>query len=636
MLKACGSEEKLYSDSVFASYTYTGNGSTQTITNGIDLAGKGGLVWTKRRDNAGNNRLYDTERGATSNLISDSTNANSVIADSLTAFTSSGFSLGASSASNFSAGTYVSWTFRRAPKFFDVVTYTGNGVDNREIPHSLGGTCGMAIVKKTSASGTSWKVGTRTGAWLRLNETTADDASAWAGGNVSVNASSFILSAYSGDISHVNANGATYVAYLFAHDTSTDGIIQCGSFTTDGSYTATVSLGWEPQYVMVKQVNATSNWRSVDIMRGMPVDVSTPGNSPGRQCLSPNLANAEYENIGAQPTSTGFIARENTGTYIYLAIRRSNKPPTTGTQVYNAIARTGTGAAATVTGVGFDPDLLIAANRLGIKYALDRLRGRSQSIVTSSTAAEVTSVNATNDLVSFDMNGVTYGANWNISINSSGASYIDWNFKRAVGVFDVVCYTGTGSNRTESHNLGAVPELWLVKSRSGTTGWVFGSSLLANTEYIACPSPNGRVTDATMWNSTYPTSTTLSLGTSSTTNASAATFVAYLWSSLAGISKVFTYTGNGSSQNVDCGFTTGARFVMVIRCTASTAQDVFIWDSTRGIVSGNDPHLSLNTTAAEVTTDDSIDPLNAGFTINQVAATNVNVSGAVYIYLAFA
>jgi hypothetical protein len=51
-------------------------------------------------------------------------------------------------------------------------------------------------------------------------------------------------------------------------------------------------------------------------------------------------------------------------------------------------------------------------------------------------------------------------------------------------------------------------------------------------------------------------------------------------------------------------------------------------------VAGNDSHLSLNSTAAEVATDDSVDPDASGFTVNQVAATNINVTGGTYIYLA--
>jgi hypothetical protein len=69
---------------------------------------------------------------------------------------------------------------------------------------------------------------------------------------------------------------------------------------------------------------------------------------------------------------------------------------------------------------------------------------------------------------------------------------------------------------------------------------------------------------------------------------------------------------------------------------ASDRKKKTLPDSARGIVAGNDPHLSLNTTAAEVTSDDSIDPDNSGFIVNQVAATNINVTSATYIFLAIA
>ena len=102
----------------------------------------------------------------------------------------------------------------------------------------------------------------------------------------------------------------------------------------------------------------------------------------------------------------------------------------------------------------------------------------------------------------------------------------------------------------------------------------------------------------------------------------------------AGISKVGSYTGNGSNQTINCGFTTGARFILIKR--TDFTGNWFVWDSVRGIVAGNDPHLSLNTTAAEVTTDDSIDPDTSGFIVNQDAATNINVNAATYIYLSLA
>ena len=98
--------------------------------------------------------------------------------------------------------------------------------------------------------------------------------------------------------------------------------------------------------------------------------------------------------------------------------------------------------------------------------------------------------------------------------------------------------------------------------------------------------------------------------------------------------STYLYTGNGSTQTINCGFATGARFILIKRTDDN--GDWYVWDSARGIVSANDPHLSLNTTAAEVTTDDSVDPDNSGFIVNQVAATNINVSAASYIYLAIA
>ena len=112
------------------------------------------------------------------------------------------------------------------------------------------------------------------------------------------------------------------------------------------------------------------------------------------------------------------------------------------------------------------------------------------------------------------------------------------------------------------------------------------------------------------------------------------TTVNYLFATVAGVSKVGSYTGNGSSQTIACGFTAGSRFILIKRTDSTGGW--YVWDSARGIVAGNDPHLSLNTTAAEVTTDDSVDTDNSGFIVNQLAATNINVTSATYIFLAIA
>ena len=117
-------------------------------------------------------------------------------------------------------------------------------------------------------------------------------------------------------------------------------------------------------------------------------------------------------------------------------------------------------------------------------------------------------------------------------------------------------------------------------------------------------------------------------------------YVAHLWATLAGISKVGSYTGNGTNQTISCGFSAGARYILIKKHQAAgesyTNGDVYIWDTTRGIIAGNDPHLSLNTGTAQITNDDSVDPANDGFIVNQVSATNINVFGKTYIFYAIA
>lgn len=61
-----------------------------------------------------------------------------------------------------------------------------------------------------------------------------------------------------------------------------------------------------------------------------------------------------------------------------------------------------------------------------------------------------------------------------------------------------------------------------------------------------------------------------------------------------------------------------------------------MYDSTRGIVSGNDPALALNSTAAEVTSADAVDPDASGIIVNEEATCSINANGISYIFLALA
>jgi hypothetical protein len=206
-------------------------------------------------------------------------------------------------------------------------------------------------------------------------------------------------------------------------------------------------------------------------------------------------------------------------------------------------------------------------------------------------------------------------------------------FKRAPGFMDVVAYTGDGVQGTDiPHNLAVTPEMMIVKRRNSTSDWGVYHSASGATKFFRLQSNIAELDSEYWWADTAPTASVFTVGLSA--NNGSGTYIAYLFATLAGVSKVGSYTGNGTSQTIDCGFSGGARFILIKR-TDSTG-DWYVWDSTRGIVTGNDPHLSLNTTAAEITTDDSIDPDSSGFIVNQDSATNINVSSASYIYLSIA
>jgi hypothetical protein len=263
------------------------------------------------------------------------------------------------------------------------------------------------------------------------------------------------------------------------------------------------------------------------------------------------------------------------------------------------------------------------------------LRGITNPLLTTATtAAEYTG--SANSITAGTQTGLTVGADSDSTINDSAASYIDWFFRRYPSVFDIVCYTGNGSagGQTISHNLTVAPELMIVKERSAVANWRIYAASQGVSAYAAINSTAAFATDANNpWKT--PTSTTFGVGDGTywtSLNQSGETFVAYLFATLAGVSKVGSYSGTGATQTINCGFAGGARWVMVKR-TDSTG-DWYVWDTTRGMVSGTDPSYKLNTTDAEVNAN-SVYTATTGFQIVSTAA-GINASGGTYIFLAIA
>ena len=218
------SGSKTYIEDVFSTYLYDGQSNTATpIQNGLDLAGEGGMVWIKCRSNQVNHNLYDTERGVNRPIETNSVNAAQTSGPNIGSFDSDGFTHASSDGLdvNETGRTFSSWSFRKAPGFFDVVTWTGDG-NNRTISHSLGSVPGMIVIKCTSTT-KAWQIGHRgmkdTDPWnwsIPMSTSgPAEEAGAW--NNTAPTSSVFSIST-----NHTcNLTGETYVAYVFAGGEST-------------------------------------------------------------------------------------------------------------------------------------------------------------------------------------------------------------------------------------------------------------------------------------------------------------------------------------------------------------------------------------------------------------------------------
>ena len=642
---------------MFSTFLYDGTGSAQSINNGIDLSGEGGLAWIKSRGpNTNDHFLADTERGATKYLSSNGASAEVTNSATLTSFNSNGFTLGDNSLVNGSSKEIVSWTFRKQPGFFDVVTWTGNGVAGRSISHSLGSVPGMMWVKRTSGTA-NWEVfHTSLGntKYLSLNNTWAESGSApWN----STSPTSTTLTV-SGD-SDVNADGETYVAYLFAHNDASFGtdsdeaIIKCGSYTGDGTSGSAEgnlqNLGFEPQFLIIKNASRNNDpytsWHVFDNMRGTTYGKGTGVPYGKDNYILANKNNTEAEDgivnftpVGFSVTNSGYNVNTSGDTYVYMAIRRPHKPPTAGTDVFAVDTKTVASANTPSYTSNFPVDFAIRRNNITSSDSPEFVTRVTNALqYTNATTAE-----SDGGTTFFDYFASNKG--WG---NGSGADSNDylWMFKRAPGFLDIVPFYGTGSALTLTHNLGAVPEFVIVKGReSSSYGWSVYVSHLSSprTKALYLNGTDGASTNSegTFWGSSDFTATQIYLGNYGNTNHSGKAMIAYMFATLDGISKVGSYSGTGSNINVDCGFSSGARFVMIKRTdtevAGATGTNWYIWDSTRGIVSGNDPYFAINNNNAQVTNTDYIDPLSSGFTVTSSAIASINTDGGSYVFLAIA
>ena len=273
----------------FKAVLYEGTGSTQYISN---VGFQPDLVWIKNRDQATNHMLYDIVRGATKTINTNNAGAEATHTDALTSFESNGFIVGAKNHVNQNGSGIIAWNWKASG---DAVAGTGTGVSNVSV--SANTDAGFSIVKYTggnSASDTvghgltdaemiilkdltdgtnnwrAWHKDLTSGYWLYLNLTNAQASAATDGGirNVDANTFGFINGTTAG-VEGVNSNASDYIAYVWKSVTGHSKISTYeGNGTNDYSKEIT-GLGFNPSFVMVKNVDSSgSNWEIIDSRRG--------------------------------------------------------------------------------------------------------------------------------------------------------------------------------------------------------------------------------------------------------------------------------------------------------------------------------------------------------------------------------
>ena len=368
-----------------------------------------------------------------------------------------------------------------------------------------------------------------------------------------------------------------------------------------------------------------------------------------------NTAGIVYWNFGQDSTnvSTGNADDNGYGDFEYdvptgfLALCSANiadpswmTSPTVNTpeDAFDVVLRTGDAGTPSISSLNFSPDLLWIKNRDQTDSHHLHSSGLTDSDYYIVTDTEADDVQNANSVTSFDANGYTLGTGAN-GWNDTGEDFVDfaWLESATYGI-DILTFEGTGSAHTESHSLGVVPEVMILKNIDGGGNDHF--AIYHQNLHVSAPEDNylifvsnNVVDDNTIWNDTAPTSSVFTVGTHDAVNASGQTIHAILFASIEGFSKFGSYTGNGDADGpfVYCGFEPQ---MILVKGLTGAAYDWYFRDSLRSPYNPAKAQTRPSLNAAEVNSYD-FDLLSNGFKVRH-SSNEVNNSGTVYIYLAFA
>ena len=418
---------------------------------------------------------------------------------------------------------------------------------------------------------------------------------------------------------------------------SDQNIVKCGKYQGTGSAnTVSVYCGWEPQWLLIKKASSNENWLMLDDMRG----ISNRGGNIGDKYLTANQYNAEADYDFVSLTPTGFkltVVEGHTNSsgadYVYMAIRRPDpyvsKPVETGTDVFNINYGTSSSNPTFVSGFPVDFAIQRKPGQTQDWYTGSRLT-YNRNLRTNTNAAEDVGASSSTWRWDFD-NG------WH-NYSSDQTQNLSWMWKRHAG-FDVVTYESGSPNITQFyHNLGRVPEMMWVKVMDQSGSWqVYHKAYNGGTNpenYFLELNQNYAQDNGDRWNYTAPTSTHFSLGAVDTVNGAASNnyeYIALLFASVDGISKVGSYDGTGSNLTITTGFS--PRF-LILKNITTTGNNWYTLDTTRGWASGNDNANYINANSA-FDVHNFGNPTSTGFLLT-APYQSYNQTGQKYIYYAHA
>ena len=649
----------------FEVVTYKGTGASKSISS---LSFSPSFVWIKRYDASADHFLTFEKIETGKQWSTNSCSGRTFNTDMITSFDSNGFTLGSNQNVNLLDGFFVAYCFNinegvgvantdgsqnsnvevNDKTKISFITYSGTGFTTT-VGHGLGVVPEFLFTRDTNNPSCWWiwhKDFPFASNYLQFSSSSLNsDTSIW--NNTVPDSSVFNL----GNDANVNGSGRAFMAFAMA---SVDGFSKVSSYTGNGSTNGpVVNTGFQPAFIMVKGSTVASQWNIIDNKR----DTTNPASHK----LYANLSNAEAISDSLNFLSNGFEIittdggyNANGDTYIYIAFAgdESSTAPVLADSFANKLY-TGTGSTQSITGLGFSPNYVWMKQRTFVDnhYNMDSVRGAGFRIHSNLTAAQ--NGPDANRFTSFDTDGFTIGSD--PSVNQSGEDFVTWNWKaspvptintdgtiqsvvsanQAAG-FSIVKWTGDGNaSSTVGHGLSGTPDFIMLKDLTDVGNWNGAQVGLASNEGIGINSSagaftgmggDGGITYANL-NATNFGFATGSSGVDSV-NKNGNEYVGYCWKSVAGFSKMESYTGNGGSQSITTGFSPDW---LMFKRTDQNGWNWEIADTARGV----DVDLAANSSAAE----QNQSPANRiqidanGFT--HLTGNYNNISGAKYIYMAY-